>query len=125
MKRKEARNEWCFFNNFIYDNTVNHLIDYCCCSDEVCNKWFEKRGRATSNEVKTSVKEGKLELKLVSVDATDGIVESGYSYRYILYATNKSDIDMKNVEISYNTNNDSKMSKIFYINDKPIKWKIC
>ena len=71
----------------------------------------------TSNEVKTSIKEGKLELKLVSVDAVNGIVESGYSYRYILYATNKSDKDMKNVDITYNTNNDSKMNKIFYIND--------
>lgn len=72
----------------------------------------------TSNEVKTEIKEGKLELKLISTDATDGKVEVGYSYRYVLLVTNKSDKDMKNAEITYNTNNDSEMSKIFYLNDK-------
>ena len=72
----------------------------------------------TSNEVKTNIKEGKVELKLISTDATDGKVEVGYNYRYVLLVTNKSDKDMKNAEITYNTNNDSEMSKIFYLNDK-------
>lgn len=71
----------------------------------------------TSNEVKTSVKEGKMELKLVSVDATEGIVEVGYSYRYVLLVTNKSDKDVKNVNIKFNTNDTANISKISYDED--------
>ena len=72
----------------------------------------------TSNEVTTNVKEGNIELKLVSVDAENATVESGYNYRYVLFVTNKGDKEIKNVEVNYNTNNDAKMSKIFYMNDK-------
>ena len=72
----------------------------------------------TSNEVKTNVTEGKAELKLISIDATDGEVEVGYSYRYVLLLTNKSDKDMKKVNIKFNTNDTAKISKISYVEDE-------
>ena len=65
--------------------------------------------------MKTKVAEGNVEVKLVSIDATDGIVEGGYSYRYILYVTNKKDKDLKNVNVKYNTNNTAKITEISYI----------
>lgn len=71
----------------------------------------------TSNEVKTNIKEGKVELKLISTDATDGKVEAGYSYRYVLLLTNKSDKDIKNVNVKFNTNDTAKISKISYTED--------
>lgn len=71
----------------------------------------------TSNEVKTNIKEGKIELKLISTDATDGKVEAGYSYRYVLLLTNKSDKDIKNANVKFNTNNTAKISKISYTED--------
>ena len=79
----------------------------------VVTKYGEKT--KTSNEVKTKVAEGNVEVKLVSIDATDGIVEGGYSYRYILYVTNKKDKDLKNVNVKYNTNNTAKITEISYI----------
>ena len=71
----------------------------------------------TSNEVKTNIKEGKVELKLISTDATDGKVEAGYSYRYVLLLTNKSDKDIKNANVKFNTNDTAKISKISYTED--------
>ena len=68
----------------------------------------------TSNEVKTNIKEGKVELKLISTDATDGEVEVGYSYRYVLLVTNKSDKDIKNVNVKFNANDTATISKISY-----------
>ena len=68
----------------------------------------------TSNEVKTNIKEGKVELKLISTDATDGKVEAGYSYRYVLLLTNKSDKDIKNINVKFNTNDTAKISEISY-----------
>ena len=65
--------------------------------------------------MKTKVAEGNVEVKLVSIDATDGIVEGGYSYRYILYVTNKKDKDLKNVNVKYNTNNTAKITEISYV----------
>ena len=79
----------------------------------VVTKYGEKT--KTSNEVKTKVAEGNVEVKLVSIDATDGIVEGGYSYRYILYVTNKKDKDLKNVNVKYNTNNTAKITEISYV----------
>ena len=79
----------------------------------VVTKYGEKT--KTSNEVKTKIAEGNVEVKLVSIDATDGIVEGGYSYRYILYVTNKKDKDLKNVNVKYNTNNTAKITEISYI----------
>lgn len=70
-----------------------------------------------SNEVKTNVKEGKVELKLISTDATDGEVDAGYSYRYVLLVTNKSDKDIKNVNVKFNANDTAKISKISYEED--------
>ncbi len=71
----------------------------------------------TSNEVKTGIKEGKVELRLISTDATDGKVEAGYSYRYVLLLTNKSDKDIKNANVKFNTNDTAKISKISYTED--------
>ena len=79
----------------------------------VVTKYGEKT--KTSNEVKTKVAEGNVEVKLVSIDATDGIVEGGYSYRYILYVTNKKNKDLKNVNVKYNTNNTAKITEISYV----------
>ena len=84
---------------------------------EIANKVTTQYGEVTkiSNEVKTNVKEGNLELKLISIDATDGVVESGYSYRYVLLITNKKDKDIKNVNVKFNTNNTAKITGITYI----------
>lgn len=84
---------------------------------EIKNTVVTKYGEKTkiSNEVKTKVAEGNVEVKLVSIDATDGIVEGGYSYRYILYVTNKKDKDLKNVNVKYNTNNTAKITEISYV----------
>ncbi len=65
--------------------------------------------------MKTKVAEGNVEVKLVSIDAIDGIVEGGYSYRYILYVTNKKNKDLKNVNVKYNTNNTAKITEISYV----------
>ena len=79
----------------------------------------------TSNEVKTKVTEGNIELKLVSTDAKEGIVSSGYSYRYVVLLTNKNNTDMKNVKVSLNTNDTANISGISYIddNDKSVSVK--
>lgn len=69
----------------------------------------------TSNEVKTSVKEGDLQLKLVSIDAKDGVLNSGYQYRYVVCVTNTSNKNMKNVNITVNTDDNLKVSQIYYI----------
>ena len=79
----------------------------------VVTKYGEKT--KTSNEVKTKVTSGNVEVKLVSIDATNGIVEGGYSYRYILYVTNKKDKDLKKVNVKFNTNNTAKLTEISYI----------
>ncbi len=69
----------------------------------------------TSNEVKTNIKEGKLELKLISVDAQDGLLKSGYQYRYVLYITNTSDKDVKNIETTIDTGDMLNISEMYYI----------
>lgn len=69
----------------------------------------------TSNEVKTTVEEGNIELKLISGDAENGIVRSGFQYRYVLYVTNKSKQNMKNLELKVNVDNILSISKIYYI----------
>lgn len=70
----------------------------------------------TSNEVDTNVKEGNLQLALISIDAKDGIVNSGYAYRYSLEVTNTSDRDMKNLKISINDNDTMDILEMYYIN---------
>ena len=87
---------------------------------EINNKVTTQYGDVvkTSNEVKTSVSDGDLELKLISVDADDGIVKSGYGYRYVLYVTNKSNKDIKNVKTTVNTSNILNISEIYYIDSE-------
>lgn len=67
-----------------------------------------------SNEVSTTVKEGKVQLRLISVDAKEGIVNSGYSYRYLLYVTNTSDSDMKNIKVTINNNDTMDILEMYY-----------
>lgn len=69
----------------------------------------------TSNEVNTVAKEGNIELKFISVDAKDGVLNSGYPYRYVLYVTNTSDKDLKSVKVTINKNDFINISKIYYI----------
>lgn len=69
-----------------------------------------------SNEVSTLVEKGNIELKFVSVDAKDNIVKSGYQYRYVLYITNKSNKNMKDLEVSINKDEILDISEIYYIN---------
>ena len=71
-----------------------------------------------TNTVTTNVKEGKLETKLVSVDSSDGILESGYQYRFILYITNHSDKDLKNLETTLSTSDIIKIYELSYINSE-------
>lgn len=71
-----------------------------------------------SNEIKTKILEGNLELKLISVDAKDGILNSGYNYRYVLYVTNKSDKDMKNLIAKINVGDNLDIKQIYYIDSK-------
>ena len=75
-----------------------------------------------SNEVKTTVEEGKLELKIVSVDAIDGIMKSGFQYRYTVYLTNKSNDTMKDLEVKINASEILNIVKLYYItsNDKAV-----
>ncbi len=84
---------------------------------EIKNIVTTKYGEVTknSNELNTVVKEGKLELKFVSVDATDGVLSSGYSYRYMLHVTNTSNEELKNVKVKINKNDLINISKIYYI----------
>ena len=90
---------------------------------EISNTVTTKYGEITktSNEVKTAVKEGNVELQLVSTDVFNGIVQNGNSYRYVLYVTNKSNKDMKNVQVKYNTKNMAKIPDISYIVDETTK----
>lgn len=70
----------------------------------------------TSNEVNTAVKEGKLEVKLISADAKDSVLSSGYSYRFVLDVTNTSSEDLKNVNVKFNKGTaDLEISQIQYI----------
>lgn len=75
-----------------------------------------------SNEVITEIEEGNLELKLVAVDALENTVKSGYQYRYVLFVTNKSNKDMKNVKATINTDDLINVLGMYYINsdDKAI-----
>lgn len=69
-----------------------------------------------SNEVVTLVEDGDLELKLISIDAENSVVKSGYNYRYVLYITNKSNQEIKNVETTLNVDNIFKVLTINYRN---------
>ena len=88
-------------------------------NNEISNVVTTQYGEVTknSNEVKTKVTEGNIELKLISTDAKDGILSSGYSYRYVILVTNKNDNDIKNVKVTLNTNNTANVSEISYIDD--------
>ena len=68
-----------------------------------------------TNIVTTNVSDGTLETNLVSLDAENGIVKSGYQYRFMLYVTNHSNKEMKNVEAKINTNDIMKVSEMFYV----------
>lgn len=71
----------------------------------------------TSNEVKTQVKEADIELTLISIDAKDGIVNSGYAYRYVLLITNKNNKVAKNVKVLVDTNDTANVAEISYVGD--------
>ena len=75
-----------------------------------------------SNEVKLNVEEGKLELRLISQDAENGVLKTGCQYRYIVYVTNKSEENMKNLEVKLNTNKLVNVTQMYYIdsNDKAV-----
>lgn len=89
---------------------------------KVVNSITLKYGEVTkqSNEVSTLIEAGKLELKLVSMDAINNVVKSGYQYRYILYVTNQTSKDIRNIKAKINTSDVLDISKIYYIdsNDK-------
>lgn len=73
----------------------------------------------TSNEVNTAVREGKLEVKLISSDAKNSVLSSGYSYRLVLDVTNTSNEDLKNVNVKINENkNVIYISQIQYIDSE-------
>lgn len=71
-----------------------------------------------SNRLKTAVSNGDIEMKLVSVDAEDGIVESGCSYRFVLYITNKTNKEMKNVKAIVKNDDGLNISEIYYIDNQ-------
>ena len=71
-----------------------------------------------SNRLKTNVSNGDLEMKLVSVDAEDGIVESGCSYRFVLYITNKTNKEMKNVKATVKNDDALNISEMYYIDNQ-------
>lgn len=72
-----------------------------------------------SNEVTTLVNKGdNIEVKLVSMDAINNIVKSGYQYRYILDITNDSSKDIKKAKATINASDVLKISDMYYINSE-------
>lgn len=72
----------------------------------------------TSNEVINTVEEGNLGLAIISIDAIEGVLKSGYQYRYVLNVTNTSDEDIKNVTATINVNDALNILEIYYINSE-------
>ena len=85
---------------------------------EIKNKVTTQYGEVSkeSNEVTTRVIEGKMEVKLISIDSIDGEVIGGYPYRFILEVTNHSNKDMKDVDVKVNNSELFSISKIYYMN---------
>lgn len=85
---------------------------------EIKNKITTQYGEVSkeSNEVITKVDEGRMELKLISIDSIEGIVTSGYPYRFVLEVTNHSDKNMKNIDVKINESDLFNVSKIYYMN---------
>ena len=83
----------------------------------VTNSVITKYGDVTktSNEVTANAKKGEIQADLYPVDS-DGTLESGYFYRYVLAITNKSDKEKKNLKVNANVNDVVELQEIYYIN---------
>lgn len=93
---------------------------------DIANTVTTQYGEVTknSNETKTTVKDGLLELQLISIDAISNIVKSGFEYRYVLNVKNNSDRVLKNVKATIDTNDFIDIFEIYYdYNDRIITEK--
>ena len=68
----------------------------------------------TSNEVKMSVEEGKLDLKMFTGEVAEGKIYSGYTNEFILYVTNNTDSDVKNVKAKIVTDDNLECVSLIY-----------
>ena len=82
----------------------------------IANSIITKYGEVskTSNEVMFKIKKGELQTVLYSVDS-DGSLKSGYSYRYVLKMTNKSDKEKTNIKVNAKMSDVVELQKIYYI----------
>ena len=67
-----------------------------------------------SNEVVNNINKAEIQTVLYPVDS-NGILESGYSYRYVLKVVNKSDKEKKNIQVNAMINDIVELKEIYYI----------
>lgn len=70
----------------------------------------------TSNEVNNSIEKSDIQTLLYSGDSDDENLKAGYSYRFILKVTNKSNEEKTNLNVDTNIGNAVTLQEISYLN---------
>lgn len=91
----------------VKDNTEGKTV-----SNSIETKYGEVT--KTSNEVINNIKNGELQTVLYSADS-DGVLKSGYLYRYVLKVTNKSNKEKTNIKVNTKMSDVVDLQEIYYI----------